>query len=273
MDKKQAYITINLDLNQPIEIGDFARHFAGLGTEFDNYIAKEHPEYSGHAQMFVKEVRHGSIEADLFASIQNLLGVMNNTLIISGFIELFKEKIGMLITGNFLTDTSKSKLNSVNDVIIALAKVKNGSLEFKQTEYIDGKPITETALKLTSQEAKQAIKTIEHQKDELDKETHVDYEKVLMVFERPSSTHKNIGASTGERVIIEEISSKSKALIYASDLAEDKIKSEILNSNDNIFKLGFICDVNVKTRSGRIVCYSITEIHNIIDLPDEDEQL
>jgi predicted nucleic acid-binding Zn ribbon protein len=60
-------------------------------------------------------------------------------------------------------------------------------------------------------------------------------------------------------------------LIYASDLAEQRIKHEISEADDNVFRKGFIVDVNVETRGGRPVAYRIANLHQVIELPDDDE--
>jgi len=51
-------------------------------------------------------------------------------------------------------------------------------------------------------------------------------------------------------------------------MAERQIKSEIRDADDNIYKKGFIVDANVQMRLGRIVGYAVTNVHQVIDLPD-----
>jgi hypothetical protein len=60
-------------------------------------------------------------------------------------------------------------------------------------------------------------------------------------------------------------------LVYASDLAEQRIKHEIAEAENNVFKKGFIVDVNVQTKGGRPVAYRVTNLHQVIDLPDDDD--
>jgi hypothetical protein len=59
-----------------------------------------------------------------------------------------------------------------------------------------------------------------------------------------------MGKRTGERVAIEEISPRDLPLIYASDLAEQRIKHEVREADDNVYKKGFIVDVNVQLVGG-----------------------
>ena len=59
-------------------------------------------------------------------------------------------------------------------------------------------------------------------------------------------------------------------MVYASDLARERIKSEMLSGDRNIYKLGFFVDVNVATKGGQPVAYRITSVRDVIDLPDPD---
>jgi len=77
-----------------------------------------------------------------------------------------------------------------------------------------------------------------------------------------------LGKRTGEWVQIEEISDKDLPLIYASDLAEQRIKHEIREADENVYKKGFVVDVNVQTKGGRLVAYRITNLHQVIDLSE-----
>ena len=56
--------------------------------------------------------------------------------------------------------------------------------------------------------------------------------------------------------------------MYASELAEQRIKHEIRESEDNVYKKGFVVDVNVKMVNGRPSVYAVTNLHEIIDLDD-----
>ena len=45
MSEGKAYLTITLDLNDPVEIGDFAALFSGIGGQFDAYLKENHPDF------------------------------------------------------------------------------------------------------------------------------------------------------------------------------------------------------------------------------------
>ena len=89
-----------------------------------------------------------------------------------------------------------------------------------------------------------------------------------MRFTRSDIGGVTVGKPSGKRVKIEEISDRSLPLVYGSELAEERIKHEIREADENVYKKGFIVDVNVKSTGGRPVAYAITNVHQIIDLPD-----
>jgi len=58
-------------------------------------------------------------------------------------------------------------------------------------------------------------------------------------------------------------------LIYGSALAEESIKAEI-RSEESIYNKGFVVDINVQILpNGNPAAYSVTDLHQIIDLPDD----
>ncbi len=90
-----------------------------------------------------------------------------------------------------------------------------------------------------------------------------------MIFTRSDIGTAQVGKPSGERVKIEEISAKPLALIYASDLAEQRIKHEIREADDNVYEKGFVVDVNVRSSNGKPAAYAVTHVHQVIDLPDD----
>lgn len=72
-----------------------------------------------------------------------------------------------------------------------------------------------------------------------------------MRFTRSDIGDVTVGKPSGERVKIEEIADRSLPLVYGSELAEERIKHEIREADENVYKKGFIVDVNVKSTGGR----------------------
>ena len=43
------------------------------------------------------------------------------------------------------------------------------------------------------------------------------------------------------------------------------------DAEENIYHKGFVVDVNLQTRGGKPVAYAITHVHQVIDLPQDEE--
>jgi hypothetical protein len=103
---------------------------------------------------------------------------------------------------------------------------------------------------------------------ELEKPAQEPHERVLMVFTRSDVHSASLGKPSGEKVLIEEISDKSISLTYGSDLAEQKLKHEIREADENVYKKGFIVDVHTKKVRGKPVAYAVTHVHDVIDIEE-----
>ena len=90
-----------------------------------------------------------------------------------------------------------------------------------------------------------------------------------MYFTRSDIGDVKLGKRSGERVVIENISDRDLPLIYASNLSEQRIKHEIRDAEDNIYHKGFVVDVNVQTKGGKPAAYAVTNVHQVIDLPED----
>lgn len=269
MSETDAYLSIKLDLGEPIEIGDFAALFSGMGGQFEEYLKENHPNAVGSVRMYVREVRRGSVVADLVAHIPDLIGVMDNVLIVTGFAALFNKRVRTWIVGDHVEGAKKSTLRDANDTIRAVASANKGSAVLTSYKYENGLWKETIEAEFTVPEARAAAKTIEEQKEALDKISNADYERVLMTFKRSDIGSASVGIRSGERVIIEEISDADLPLIYASDMTERQIKDQMRNTEENIYHKGFSVNVNVQSRNGRPIAYSVTNLHQIIDIdPD-----
>lgn len=231
--------------------------------------------------MFVSHVRSGSIIAELIP--QHFLAIgggliaaagvavagMHYSMVVEDFVKRWAGRIGpYLRSGGRDPEASKSDLNDFHGTLAAIANDPNGSAKLEAAYYEDGTRQIRAAFHFTSQEARRGQEQIENHKRELDKSDDADYKRVLMTFVRSDIRESETGKRSGELVKIEKISQKPLPLVYASGLAEERIKYEIRDS-ESVYKKGFDVDVNVETRNGKPIAYRVTNLHRVIDLPDD----
>jgi hypothetical protein len=273
MGGNPAHITLRLETKEPIEIGAFVGAFTSLAAEYDRFIKETNPNLKGDAQMFVKEVRKGSIEADLLPlllAVGPLITEMDKAIIVEEFVRRWGRRFKTLLNGSKADlPSTKGELRDWMDGVQAIAMDPNGTATIEAATYEDGKRQVRAAIRFDTKQARIVRDTLENRKKELERRTSADYQRVLMVFTRSDVNDAQIGKTSGERVKIEEISPKPLALVYASDLAEARIKHEIREADENVYKKGFVIDVNVRLNNGRPAAYAVTNVHQVIDL-DED---
>ena len=272
MDEHTPYITVNLDLSDPIRLEDFVGFFGAISGQFDRYMKANYPDLAPEAQFYVKEVRKGSIIADLFpGGISDILTMMDGVLITVGFANLVGSVLLGYANGKRKEDATRAELKDLYSSVEALAKDTDGKATVETVSYERGAWSRKVAFTFTSNEAQTAAKFIEDHRNELDRTEAADRDRVLMYFKRSDIGDVSVGKRSGERVVIEEISERDLPLIYGANLAEERIKHEIRDTEDNIYHKGFVVDVNVQTKGGQPAAYAVTHVHQVIDLPRDEE--
>jgi hypothetical protein len=264
-----AHIEVLIDVDRPVELVDFVSAFTALASQFDRFIRQYHPDLSGEAQIFVKEVRPGSFLADLIPFALSVIGHMDQILIVEDFLRRYGGRLGQYFSlGGRAADATKIDLRDFMGTVRAIANSPNGKSALRAVAYQDGKRDIRFALEFDTAQAIQATQELENHRKELEgQRDDADHENVLMTFYQSNLRDTS---KTGEKVIIEAVSPKPLAIIYASDLARQRIKSEIAHGERNVFRLGFLVDVNVETLRGRPVAYRVVNVRDVIDLPQDE---
>lgn len=272
METGQPFIRLKLDIDEPVEIGDFVAAFVALAAQYDRFVAREPDGEAGSAKLFVREVRVGCIEADLvpIAASGLLLGMAAANTVYD-----FVEKYGGLLKrlgrrrGEKVEGATKSDLQAIMQQVAAVASVPGSKLELSAVVTEQGVQRTTAFHVLTSNEAKTASENAQQQRLEMAKTTDADFKRVLLRFTRADTRPSKVGKRASEQAVIEAISPKGLGIIYASDLAEQRIRHEIVE-RDSVFWKGFVVDVNVEYSQGRPVAYRVMHVHDVIDLPEGD---
>ncbi len=273
-----AHLILKIDTDAPVELSEFVGAFVGLGNQFARFHDHEHPDEQGDTRFYVREVRAGSIIAELVpylvASAPPALGfgmaAVKNANDLHKFVETFGGKLSRYFRpGGRVEEAGKGELADYLRTVQAVAHDANGSLSLAVYE----KGGERVSFAFSTPEAREAEANILEHRAELEGTTAADYHRVLMRFVRPSAEAGKPGRKGGERAVIEKISPHARAVLYASDLAERRMKHELIEAQGNVFRLLFDVDVNVELNaSGKPLAYRITAVHAVLDA-DEDPGL
>jgi len=277
MARRQAYepphIVLNLKTKNPIELTDFVSAFTSISNQYEKFIRAHYPDMSSDANFFVREVRAGSIEAELIPwALQGLSAVVNvieQVEIVVKFVQNYGGALSPYLGGSKSPEVTRSDLKDFMGAVSAIANDPNGHATLRAVAFEDGKKKIKAAISFDTSEARQAQRQIEDQQVMIEANESADHQRVLMVFTQSNIKDATMGKRTGERVRVEEISPRDLPLIYASDLAEQRIKHEVREADDNVYKKGFVVDVNVQLVNGKPAAYRIKNVHQVIDLPSD----
>ena len=277
MARRQAYepphIVLNLKTKNPIELTDFVSAFTSISNQYEKFIRAHYPDMSSDANFFVREVRAGSIEAELIPwALQGLSAVVNvieQVEIVVKFVQNYGGALSPYLGGSKSPEVTRSDLKDFMGAVSAIANDPNGHATLRAVAFEDGKKKIKAAISFDTSEARQAQRQIEDQQVMIEANESADHQRVLMVFTQSNIKDATMGKRTGERVRVEEISPRDLPLIYASDLAEQRIKHEVREADDNVYKKGFVVDVNVQLVNGKPAAYRIKNVHQVIDLPTD----
>ncbi|MEO1322267.1 MAG: hypothetical protein AAFV59_04585 [Pseudomonadota bacterium] len=272
MDDDRSYFILTLDTQQPVELADFIGQLTSLGRQFDRYMAMNHPDLASEAKFYVREVRKGSFIVEILPVFLPLVEHIGHVNILDQFVSNWTGRIKKYFEkGGRDPTASKSDLNDVLKTTRALARDPKGTVKLDFVAHEDGKRETRTIIAFHTPEARLAEREVEDHLLELDAQAAAEHDRVSMIFSRPDSQDAKIGQRSGERVVIESISPKPRPLIYASELAEQRIKSELRGTHINLFNLVFIVDVNVELKNDKPWAYRVTHVHQVIEDEPEDE--
>ena len=183
MGENDAHLVLRIDTRSPIELREFVSLFVGLGNKFEQHYAKEHSVARGTAKFYIREIRSGSIIAELvpyflpasfglgaglatIANANELVTFVKN--LRSGFKFLSKK-------GGRLPEASKSDLNDYLRTVEAVAHDADATLSL--AVYNDGE--RKVAFQFGTDEARRAEDSILAQKREMEALEDADHKRVL----------------------------------------------------------------------------------------------
>lgn len=269
MDATPAYLEFEIQVQEPIELSDFVRTFSSLAAQYQRFLHQTGNADEPTAKIYVRRIREGSIIAELIPVITPIIGTMESILIVGHFGRMVRDKLVPYMTkGGRAPVESKTEITEMLGGVRAIARDTKGKAILRKAIMSDDGVRKETILEFDTSQARVAeIELVKHY-DELNKPTIETYANVLMVFFQSNTKIPDFAVKSGEHVIIDEISKLPRPVVYISELARQKIKDVILHSDENIFKKGFYVDVIVDRYNGKVAAYKVTNLVQIIDLPD-----
>ncbi|MBB4660262.1 hypothetical protein [Parvularcula dongshanensis] len=101
--------------------------------------------------------------------------------------------------------------------------------------------------------------------------THETHEQVIMRFWQTNVGDGKRGRRSGHKVVIPALTDQPRPIVYQSDYAEERIKHEIAEAEDNIYRKGFLVPLIYEHYGERLLVYHLVEVHAVFDVDDPTE--
>lgn len=278
MAGEQPIIEVEIKHSHPIAIGDFVGLFASLSSQYERYVRQQRPDLSPEANLYIKEIHAGSIVAELLPlalAAPVLLDHMSSLMMIEDFIVRWGGRVKKyLIPGGRDETATRSDVKDIIDSVAAISRDTDGEIRLKAIAIEDGKRDLKVAIQFNTKEAQVARLEAERHLIELAKPETADYQRVMMVFVQSNTKSAQPGKRTSERVVIRAISDRDLPIIYGTPLVEQRIKHEIVDEDENVYKKGFVVDVIVESNPNtrRPAAYRVMALHQVIELDGSEEE-
>jgi hypothetical protein len=256
----EAKLTIKIDNKHPVELTEFTSAFLAMGEEYKRYITKnDTTAVDEDIRLYIKEIKTGSIIADLQALAPLALPFVENATTIIGFTAHIKTGIDFLLgKSNEKPELEKQSYENLSVILAPVAKDNGSQINFSPT--VNGNVVLN--LNVSSLEANAVQNACAREIAQLKEPETGFHDKVLLYWYQARNDTKS---KTGDRAIVESISPANVKTIFATESIKAKM---ILDDHENPFKSGYVVDVAVETVNGRPKLYKITEFYERIDLEE-----
>lgn len=264
-----AHIEVVIRNSDPIDLLDFTASLTAIAREHESRIRSSVPRVDvDQTRLLIVDVRKGSIILELLPILAPIISTAEVTNTAVEFVGHMKAVLGQLkVPGGRAEHATTAQLKNMNDTVQTVANDSRGEMSIA-ARYQNGDVIQE--LIITKNDARIISENATSQRREIEAKGSNVLNRVLMRLHQSSVDDLKVGRKTSEKGIVERVDLKPRPLIYASDLAGQRLKDEIQKEEGNPFQKGFVVDLDVETVGGKPRAYRVLAVHDVIDLDDDD---
>jgi hypothetical protein len=251
---KEQWLQIRISNSQPVSLTDLTLSLLAFSHEYAKFIEATAEVGSGaETELLVKEIRPGSILVELFAHVLPVLPLLWAGTPIDAWFSQAVQILDWLAakTADKPQDMSKSDLNNWKTFIEPIAKDHASQLNLAVG---DNSTVTVNQYVYSSQDAQKAQETIARELERLDSPAdNVHRRKLMHWYQTKFVNH----TKTGDKVIIEDISTSPIKVIFENDAVKAKMLAGDADFSRPWHQLAYVVDVEVQTVRGVPKLYTI----------------
>jgi hypothetical protein len=260
MAETDGTLLVELKNQKPIELRDLTLSFLALGQAYEDYVVSAgHEHIAGNVRLYVKELRSGSVIAELMAKADQAHAFLDNIETIAGFVTSLNDVLQFFLglSPPKAQPPTKKLAEQLNQIIEPVAK--DGGAQF--IIQVNGDFHLDKRVMINSRDANAVQNQIGRFLSASLPKDEILRGEVLYLRRVSDETKGNIG----DKGTIERLSPKLVPLRFDSHAAK-----QIILDQPYPFRVAFVVDVDVRTVSGRPALYRILDVTDVIPRPDVD---
>jgi len=254
-------LRVEIKNSTPVELTDFAECMNAFANEYSRYTHGSQEEADGSSpkevKLYVKEVNHGSIIADLMAMAPGAVFAAQNADTIIQFgkhvCELMRWYINL--SGAEPENITKPTLQSLNSILEPVAKDGGASLNIGTLNNTGSIVVN---IHIDNKDANAAQNNIRRHIEQIQEPVTGLHENVVIYWVQARNQTDN---KTGDKGRIESIYRGDVKVVFPNE----SLKSEMLYGDENPFKAAFLVDVVVETIHDKPVVYKVVRLHEVFE--------
>ena len=245
-------LTVEIKNKKPVQLLDLTASFSAYAEEYQRFARKEGHDTAGeNVQLYVHEIRTGSIIADFISLAEQTSLVLEHREVLAGFASHLNEVVHHYLGSKKIPDFNASKPQLKNYLNIFKPIAKDTGSQINNIVQDGGVVIQQ--FNISSAEAERVVRSVSYDlvKKPFEDEKRFTDEAMTVYQARDNSDTGNLGR-------IDRFSNKALKLLFAND----EVRDAVMETEENVFHLVFIVDGKVIMAEEKPVAYQIS---NVVD--------
>ena len=269
MNETEAILRITIENQEDIELFEFTNAMQALSNQYYSFLnAKSDTKVKQNYKLYVKQLTHGSIIIDLCEKAPHILPALTPVIVeFSSYIVSTLDYLCGTVRDKFYNlNLSKIDLLNLKKLVEPVANVNGNQLSFHITfgDVNINRSYNSTQASACQNKCDKEIKKLENG------DNIIEQKLELVLYQARNSKISN--TLKGNLGIVQHISDKPKPLSFAND----RLKYDITNAEDNPFNFIYIIDLEIKLKDIRygyndhrnIKEYEILKLHSLLNKED-----
>ncbi|WP_306051616.1 hypothetical protein [Oceaniradius stylonematis] len=253
-------LSVEFKNKKPIDLLQLSESLGAIAESFSEFATHATGDPSaGNVRLYVREVRSGSIEADLVALAEQAQWLLQHKEVLGGFVANINDIVNYLLGRDEVADPpTKQEAKRISQIVEPVARDNAAQLNMHVND--GGTAQVHQYFLINSLEAN-ALQNGAKRYLGPDLPSEFVARDELMTL---AQMKNDPAAKTGDRGIIERLSKNAVKLQFLNESA----KRQVLELTENPFQKVFRVDVNVETVDGKPARYQLLQVIEALDRPE-----